>query len=55
MEKTVLSKTEEMLIGKNKYIVTTHFKEGGRETAEQKLARFVSDRIARNFDREKVC
>ena len=48
MEKMVpvRSKTTEMLIGNCKYIITTHFKENGRETAEQKLLRLVSDRVA---------
>jgi hypothetical protein len=42
----IRSKTEVMVIGKNKYIVNTHFKENGRETAEQKLLRLVSNRIS---------
>jgi hypothetical protein len=40
------SNTSEMIIGKNRYIVTTHFKENGRETAEDKLLRIVADRIS---------
>ena len=40
-----LSRTSEMQIGKVTYIVTSHFKEGGSETAEDKLFRLVSDRI----------
>ena len=48
MEKAspIRSQTTEMIIGKCRYIVTTHFKENGRETAEQKMLRYVSDRIA---------
>ena len=42
----VLSRTKEVIINGNKFIVTTHYKENGRETAEQKLFRYVSDRIA---------
>jgi hypothetical protein len=41
----IISNTAEMVIGKNKYIVTTHFKENGRETAKDKLLRYVSNRI----------
>ncbi len=42
----VLSKTSEMRIGKVNYIVTAHYKEDGRETAEQKLMRYLSARIS---------
>jgi hypothetical protein len=41
-----LSKTSEMVIGNCTYIVTTHYKENGRETAEDKLLRYVSGRIS---------
>jgi len=44
--KPVRSQTDEMRIGTVTYIVTTHFNENGRETAEDKLARIVSGRIA---------
>ncbi|GHV47737.1 hypothetical protein FACS189499_05760 [Clostridia bacterium] len=44
--KQILSQTEEIVIGKNKYIVTTHYKADGRETAEQKLLRYVIERIS---------
>ena len=40
------SQTTEIVIGKCKYIVTTHYKENGRETAEDKLFRLVSDRVS---------
>ena len=43
---SVKSKTTEMIIGKNKYIVTSHYKANGRETAEQKLLQYVSNRVA---------
>ena len=46
MENKKLSQTSEMVIGKITYIVTTHFKETARETAEDKLLRIVTDRIA---------
>jgi len=48
MEKNIpiRSKTTEMVVDKCKYIVTTHFKENGRETADQKMLRYVSGRIA---------
>ena len=44
--KPVLSQTTEMVIGRTKYIVTTHYKESGRETAEQKFLRYVSGRVS---------
>ena len=42
----IRSKTTEMLVDNCRYIVTTHFKENGRETADQKMLRYVSGRIA---------
>jgi len=51
--KPIRSKTKEVIIGKNRYIVTTHFKENGRETAEQKLLRYVSARISRDMKTPK--
>jgi len=48
--KPVLSKTEEILIDNMKYIVTTRFKENGRETAEQKLLRYVIKHISEEID-----
>jgi hypothetical protein len=44
--KPILSKTSEMKIGKVTYIVTARYKESGRETAEQKLLRYVSARVS---------
>ena len=41
----VLSRTTEMQIGKVNYIVTSHYKKTGRETAEQKYLRYVSARV----------
>lgn len=41
----VLSQTTETIIKGCRYIVTTHYKENARETAEQKLMRYVSMRI----------
>jgi hypothetical protein len=40
-----------MVIGNSIYLVTTHFKSDGRETAEDKLVRLISDRA---FDKEKT-
>ena len=42
----IRSNTTLMRIGKVTYIVTTHFNENGRETAEQKLLRYVSVRVS---------
>ena len=46
MNKPILSQTSEMRIGKVNYIITTHYNENGSETAEDKLFRLVSNRIA---------
>lgn len=48
MEKAmpIRSKTTEMVINKCRYIVTAHYNEAGRETAEDKLFRLVSNRIS---------
>ena len=46
MNSPVLSKTEEMVIGKNIYTVTTTFSDTARETVEQKYLRYVSDRVS---------
>jgi hypothetical protein len=40
------SNTTEIKIGKVTYIVTTHFNKNGRETAEDKLFRIISNRVA---------
>jgi len=40
-----------MQVGKMKYIVTTHFKENGRETAEHKLLNIVAERITDGMER----
>jgi hypothetical protein len=40
------AKATEMKIGKIKYIVTTHCNPNGRETAEQKYLRYVTERVA---------
>ena len=44
--KSVLSETSEMKIGKITYIVNSHYKKDGRETAEQKLMRYVTERVS---------
>ena len=41
----IRSQTEEMKIGNTTFIVSTHFKENGRETGEQKLQRYVLECI----------
>jgi hypothetical protein len=41
----VLSKTTEVKIGRVNYIVTSHYKETGRETSDQKYMRYVSGRV----------
>jgi hypothetical protein len=41
----ILSRKTEMQIGKVNYIVTSHYKETGRETAEQKYLRYVTARV----------
>ena len=51
--KPVRSRTTEMVIGKVKYIVTSHYNENGRETAEDKLFRIVTDRIAAELKTSK--
>jgi hypothetical protein len=53
MEKSeaVRSQRTEMIIGRNKYIVTAHFKNDGRETGKQKLLRLVSDRVSEELKR----
>ena len=49
----VLNKTEEMFIGKNRYIVTTTFNETARETIEQKYLRYVTDRVSTVMNAEQ--
>lgn len=43
------SNTTEMQIGRITYIVTTHYNESGRETAEEKLFRLVTERISKEL------
>ena len=45
----IRSNTTIMHIGKVTYIVTTYFNENGQETAEQKLRRYVTDRISEDL------
>ena len=52
--KPVRSKKTVTVIGNTTYIVTTHFKENARETAEQKLLRLVSDRVAAEIASGKI-
>jgi len=51
-EKPVLSKTVKTVIGKNLYIVNVHYKRDGRETAEQKYLRYVTNLVAEELKRE---
>ncbi len=38
-----------MQIGKTTYIVTTHYNKNGRETAEDKLFKLVSEHISKEL------
>ena len=42
----IRSNTTVMHIGRVTYIVTTYYNENGRETAAQKLLRYVTDRVS---------
>ena len=44
-KKPVRSRTSEMMINGTTYIVTTHYNEKARETAEQKMLRLVTNRV----------
>ncbi|MCL2200241.1 MAG: hypothetical protein FWB80_15120 [Defluviitaleaceae bacterium] len=50
----VLSKKIEVKIGRVNYIVTSHYKEYGRETADQKYLRYVSSRVAEELKSPKT-
>jgi hypothetical protein len=52
--KPIRSKTSEMKFGNTTYIVTTTFNEHARETVEQKLLQFVSDRISNEINCPKT-
>ena len=56
MEKTtpIRSQTAEMKIGKVNYIVNSHFKEDGRETADEKYLRYVASRVTDEVKSHKV-
>ena len=43
-----------MVIGKTTYIVTTSFNENARETVEQKLIRYVADRISSDVNKSAM-
>jgi hypothetical protein len=45
--KPIRSQISEMTIGKTTYTVHTHYKENTRETAEDKLLRYIKNRIAK--------
>jgi hypothetical protein len=49
VNQSIRSQTSEMRIGNVTYIVNTIFNENGRETAEQKLVRYVADRILNDY------
>jgi hypothetical protein len=44
-KKPVLSKTSEMKIGRVTYIVNSHYKADGRETADEKYLRYITNRV----------
>jgi hypothetical protein len=48
--KPIRSKKSEMKIGKTTYIITTTFNENASETVEDRLVRYVSDKISRGFE-----
>ena len=52
--KPVRSRTSEMTIGKTTYIITTTFNENACETVEQKLVRFISDRISSDVNKSDM-
>ena len=52
--KPILTEKTVTIIGNTTYIVTTHFKENARETAEQKLLRLVTDRVATEIANDKI-
>jgi hypothetical protein len=41
----IMEHTNEILIGKTKFIVTTSFKDGARETAKEKMYRIIKNKI----------
>lgn len=51
--KPIRSQTSEIRFGNMTYIVNTHYKENGRETAEQKLLRYVTKRISADLKNGK--
>ena len=53
-KKPVRSRTSEMVLGKTTYIVTTSFNENALETVEQKLIRYVSDRVASDVNKSAM-
>ena len=48
------SRASEMVIGKTIYIVTTSFAESATETVEQKLVRYVADRISSDVNKSDM-
>jgi len=47
--KPILTQKSEIQIGNITYIVNTHFKENGRETAEKKMLRYVVNCISKEI------
>jgi dTDP-D-glucose 4,6-dehydratase len=43
------SKTKEYIIGGAKYIVTSIFSENAKETVEQKLIKYISERVVEDY------
>jgi len=52
--KPIRSQTSEIRFGNVTYIVNTHYKENGRETAKQKLLRYVTKRISAEIKSGKM-
>jgi hypothetical protein len=53
-KKSVHSRTSEMAIGNTTYIVTTTFSEKASETVEQRLVRYISDRISSDVKKSDI-
>jgi len=50
----VRSRTTEMQIAKTTYIVTSTFNENARESVEQKLLRFIAERVRAEMNASKT-
>ena len=52
--KPVHSRTSQMVLGKTTFIVATSFSENACETVEQKLVRYVADRISSDLNKSNM-